>query len=59
MNYKMMGRFIAQIVSMEALFLLPALLISVYYGETAAACGFLWTLGIMLAVAGGMFALCH
>ena len=59
MNYKMMGRFIAQIVSMEALFILPALLISFCFGETNAVMGFLYTLGIMLAVAGGLFALCH
>ena len=33
MNMKMMGRFIAQIVAIEAVFMLPALLISLGYGE--------------------------
>ena len=33
MNYKMMGRFMARIVLIEAVFLLPALLISFGYGE--------------------------
>ena len=30
MNYKMMGRFIGQITALEAIFMLPALLISSY-----------------------------
>jgi trk system potassium uptake protein TrkH len=59
MNYKMMGRFIAQIVSMEALFLLPALVISVCHGETKAVFAFLWTLAIMLAVVGLLYGICR
>ncbi len=59
MNYKMMGRFIAQIIALECLFMLPALGISLFYGETGAVGGFLWALGIMLAVAGVMFLLCR
>ncbi len=59
MNYKMMGRFIAQIVTIEMLFLLPALVISLCYGESQASLAFLYTLGIMLAVAGLLYALCH
>ena len=39
MNYKMMGRFLAQILFLEGLFLLPPLLISLYLGETAAVTG--------------------
>ena len=30
MNYKMMGRFMAQILSIEGLFMIPALLISLF-----------------------------
>ena len=37
MNYKMMGRFIAQILAIEAAFMIPALLISAFGGEKAAA----------------------
>ena len=59
MNYKMLGRFIAQIVSIEALFLVPALLISLGYGEMNAVLAFAYTLGIMLAVAGLLYWLCH
>ena len=51
MNYKMMGRFIAQILSIEAVFMLPALILSLCYGETGATYAYLYTLAaIMLAV---------
>jgi len=59
MNYKMMGRFIAQIVTIEAAFMLPALAISLGYGEWDAVRGFLWSLGIMTALAGGLFVFCR
>ena len=51
MNYKMMGRFIAQILSIEALFMVPALVLSFVFGEIGASYAFLYTLGaIMLTV---------
>ena len=50
MNYKMMGRFIGQIIILEAVFLLPALAISLWYRENSSVQGFLYTLGILLAV---------
>ena len=50
MNYKMMGRFIAQILLIGAVFMLPALAISLYYGEQEAVYGFALTLGIFAAV---------
>ena len=59
MNMKMMGRFIAQIVAIEAVFMLPALAISLGYGEWPAVQAFLVTLAIMLALAGGMYLLCR
>ena len=59
MNYKMMGRFIAQILSIEAVFMLPALFISVGYGETMAVKGFLYSLLIITAVAAVLFFLCR
>ncbi len=59
MNYKMMGRFIAQIISIEAVFMLPALLICVLKGESAAAMGFVYTIAMIFAVAGLLFLLCR
>ncbi len=59
MNYKMMGRFLAQIVAVEAVFLLPALLISLFLGETGAVRGFLITLAAMGVVCGGLYASCR
>ena len=59
MNYKMMGRFMARIVLLEAAFLLPALLISLGYGEMAAISSFLYTIAIVLAVACVMGFLCR
>ena len=48
MNYKMMGRFIAQILTIEGLFMIPALILSLVFGETGAAYAFLYTLGAVL-----------
>ena len=59
MNYKMMGRFIAQIVAIEAVFMVPALAISLGYGEWAAVKAFAITLGIMLCLSGIFYALCR
>ena len=59
MNFKMMGRLIAQIVAVEAAFMLPALAISLGYGEWAAVKAFGITLGAMLALAGLFYALCR
>ena len=41
MNYKMMGRFIAQILMVEAVFMIPAAIISLCYGEHPAMWSFL------------------
>ncbi len=59
MNYKMIGRFIAQIVLIEAVFMLPALLISVGYGESDAVRSFLLTAAICLLLGSVMFAFCR
>ena len=59
MNLKMMGRFIAQIIAVEAAFMLPALLISLGYGEDPAVKAFGITIGITLALAGILYAICH
>ena len=59
MNYKMMGRFIAQMVAVEAVFLLPALGISLAYRESGAVFAFLWTLLAMLSVSALLLLLCR
>ena len=51
MNYKMMGRFIAQILTIEGVFMIPALILSLVFGESGATYAFLYTIGaIALAV---------
>ena len=51
MNFKMMGRFIAQILSIEGIFMLPALAISLFCREAAAAWGFSYTLLVIVGLA--------
>ncbi len=59
MNYKMMGRFIAQILSIEAIFMIPALIISLCCGEAMAVRGFVYTMLMIAAVVAVLFALCR
>ena len=59
MNMKMMGRFIALIVAIEAAFMVPALAISLGYGEWPGVQAFAVTMGIMLALSGGLYLLCR
>ena len=59
MNYKMMGRLIALILAMEAVFMLPALLICLYDGRLPSAYGFLYTIGILIVAAGALALLCR
>lgn len=54
MNYKMIGRFIGKILLVEAAFLAPALLISMFFQETKAARAFFITIIINIVVAGVM-----
>lgn len=58
MNYKIMGRFTAQILFIECVFLLPALGISLFLGESAAVHGFLVTLAVAAAMGGLLALLC-
>ena len=48
MNYRMMGRFLSLIIGIEALFMLPALLISFLYGDRKAVTAFLLTICISI-----------
>ena len=59
MNFKMMGRFIGQIIAIEALFMLPALGISLYGGEMPAVKGFLYTLILLVALSGVLLVTCR
>ena len=52
MNFKMIGRFVAKILAVEAVFMVPAALISLAGGETASMMGFTASIGIILAIAG-------
>ena len=59
MNFKMMGRLMAQILTIESIFMVPALFISLYHGETGAVRGFLYTLALMILLESVMFLLCR
>lgn len=52
MNYKMMGRFIGKILIVEAVFLVPAMLISLWEREFTAVIAFMWSLAAIMAVSG-------
>ena len=55
MNYKMIGRFLSRMIAVEAVFLLPALFISLYHAESTAVYAFFITLTIMVLVCGILF----
>lgn len=59
MNYKVLGRFIGRILSLEALLMLPALCISLFNGEGAAVKGFLITIGIIVLLSGILLIFCR
>jgi len=59
MNFKMIGRFLSQIIAIEAVFMLPAMAISLGNREMNALQGFLLTFAIMLLLAGALFLLCR
>lgn len=51
MNYRMMGRFIGHILVVEAVFMVPSVLISLVKNETMACIGFAVSICIILALA--------
>ncbi len=59
MNFKMIGRFLAQIAAIEAVFMIPAAIISMGYGEWNAVRSFGITLAILAAFSGVLWLLCH
>ena len=59
MNYKMMGRFIALILFIEGLFMIPALSISLFCGEAMAVKGFLFSLLVIIVAASTLYLICR
>ena len=59
MNYRMIGRFIGKMLLVEAAFMIPALLISIFEREPAAVQGFLIAMGITLVLAALLLVLCR
>ena len=59
MNYKMMGRFLAQILSLEGILMLPALGISFYCNDLAAVKGFLISVVVALVISAVLFRICR
>jgi len=59
MNYKMMGRFLSQILAIEGIFLLPALVISLYCAEAEACRGFVYTLLVIISLVVVLSLLCR
>lgn len=59
MNYKVMGKFISQILFVEAVFMIPALLISMFDNDKLAIIGFLGAIFIILFVSVILFLFCR
>ncbi len=55
MNYKMIGKFIGQILMLEAIFMVPAMLIGVYFGEFNAVLCFAASITVTFLVGVVMF----
>ena len=58
MNYKVIGKFISQILFVEAIFMIPALLISIYDNKKPAIIGFLGSIIIIISIAVILFLVC-
>ena len=59
MNFRMMGRFLAQILTIEGLFMVPAMLISLFGGDTMAIRGFLGTLLLIAVLVTALWLTCR
>ena len=59
MNYKMVGRFLSQILFLEGFFMLPALGISLYCGDGPAIWGFVVTIAVAIGIAGCLYLICR
>lgn len=52
MNFKMMGKFVGKILLVEAVFMVPAMLISLWEREFAAVYAFMYSIAAVMALAG-------
>ena len=59
MNYRMIGRFLAQILAVEGIFMIPAAVISLACHETQALHGFLCSLFAIAAVDAVLYTVCR
>jgi len=59
MNHKMIGRFLAQILAIEAVFMIPAMGISIGYGEWNTVMAFAVTMAVILGATGALYLLCR
>ena len=59
MNYKMIGRVMGQILAIEAVFLLPPMVIALAGGDWNGLAAFALTLAILSAVGGGLWFACR
>lgn len=59
MNYKMVGRFLAQILMIEGIFMIPPLLIGLANGETDATKAFFFSILIIAAASGFLRVTCR
>lgn len=59
MNYKMIGKFLSQILLVEAAFMLPALIISIFCNEGVAVRGFAVTIVAIAAAGFGLYYVCR
>ena len=59
MNYKMMGRFLAQILAIEGIFMIPALGISLFRGESGPVLGFTCAMALIAVVTALLWIFCR
>ncbi|MBR5021111.1 MAG: TrkH family potassium uptake protein [Oscillospiraceae bacterium] len=59
MNYKMMGRFMAQILAIEGVFMVPALIISLCDGSQSASFGFTCAIALDALISGILWLNCR
>lgn len=58
MNYKVIGKFISKILFVEAAFMVPALIISIYDNEQSAIIGFLGAIFIIMSISAILYIIC-
>lgn len=59
MNYKMIGNFLSKILALEAVFMIPALLLCLVDTEYSVALDFLCSIGIAIALSLFLWLICH